>query len=178
LIEFTTEAKSSRAGKSCRGYVSNMEKLTTVLINIKYTVCDLSSSNLSSKNAVTLPLDTGPNATTEKHATVAKMQATVSMLHVKAALKSSGCLMALSTGRIRQIPSKEYKIAHSDNGVLEMSRDGVTLCPELHSIQPIVAKQANPAIISSVPTIITGAKCFKVGRKLNNMTGGVARESS
>mmetsp|Transcript_28039 Transcript_28039/g.68112 ORF Transcript_28039/g.68112 Transcript_28039/m.68112 type:complete len:202 (-) Transcript_28039:676-1281(-) len=134
----------------------------------------------SSRNAVMEPFETSPNAITDKPATPHNSAVTMDIEMTNAERNFRGSCIADSTGSMMQIPSNEYKIPHNAIGDLtglsvgHSSGDG-RFC---HSNTPIIPNDANPAIISTVPAIMTGVSCFSEGMKLKTRTAGTQQETT
>jgi hypothetical protein len=76
------------------------------------------------RNAVIDPLVTFPNVATDSPPKSEKVLALLIIALTKTPKNLSGRSMDVSTGRMRQMPSKEYRMAQSANGTSFQSIDG------------------------------------------------------
>jgi hypothetical protein len=115
---------SSRQGKSWSGYVTSTDRLTETLAARSRPRTRALVAYFDNRNAVIEPLVTFPKVATDNPAKSEKILALL-IIAVKKTLKNlSGRSIDDSTGRIRQMPSKEYRMAQSANGTSFQSNDG------------------------------------------------------
>mmetsp|Transcript_23117 Transcript_23117/g.42895 ORF Transcript_23117/g.42895 Transcript_23117/m.42895 type:complete len:202 (+) Transcript_23117:889-1494(+) len=153
-------------------------KLTSRLDIINQNFICSSSLYSSSKKAVILPLVTSPNARMDNPAIPQSNMVTTLILIQNALWNPLGSFMADSTGRMMQIPSKLYKIPHNAMGALTGLKVGNSdqSGRDSHSLAPMTPKLEKPAMISTVPANMTGAKLLRDGKKLKAIMAGMVAE--